>query len=72
MGKHFPSVPVTAVLANVKATNQTVDYTLQMPSAAVSAKLQLAKDSGEIPASADVPSTDVFDPSYLKSVGPGQ
>jgi ABC-type nitrate/sulfonate/bicarbonate transport system substrate-binding protein len=72
VGKHFPSVPASAVLANVKATNQTVDYTLVMPAAAVTANLQLAKDSGEIPAGANVASTDVFDPSYLNSLGSGQ
>jgi hypothetical protein len=60
------------VLANVKATNQTVDYTLVMPASAVTANLQLAKDSGEIPASANVASADVFDPSYLNSLGSGQ
>jgi NitT/TauT family transport system substrate-binding protein len=72
VAKHFPDVPAAAVLANVKATYQTVDYSLVMPAAAVQANLQLAKDSGEIPASASVPGTDVFDPSYLKSVGSGQ
>ena len=72
VGKHFPSVPAAAVLANVKATNQTVDYSLVMPAAALTADLQLAKASGEIPASANVSSSDVFDPSYLKSVGSGQ
>jgi NitT/TauT family transport system substrate-binding protein len=72
VAKHFPDVPAAAVLANVKATYQTVDYSLVMPAAAVQANLQLAKDSGEIPAGATVPSTDVFDPSYLKSVGSGQ
>jgi NitT/TauT family transport system substrate-binding protein len=72
VAKHFPDVPQAAVLANVKATYQTVDYSLVMPAAAVRANLQLAKDSGEIPAGASVPSTDVFDPSYLKSVGSGQ
>jgi NitT/TauT family transport system substrate-binding protein len=72
VAKHFPDVPAAAVLANVKATYQTVDYSLVMPAAAVQANLQLAKDSGEIPASANVPGTDVFDPSYLKSVGSGQ
>jgi NitT/TauT family transport system substrate-binding protein len=72
VAKHFPSVPAAAVLANVKATNQTVDYSLVMPAAALTANLQLAKDSGEIPASANVSSADVFDPSYLKSVGSGQ
>ncbi|HEY4701792.1 MAG TPA: ABC transporter substrate-binding protein, partial [Streptosporangiaceae bacterium] len=72
VGKHFPSVPASAVLANVNATNQTVDYSLVMPAAAVTANLQLAKDSGEIPASANVASTDVFDPSYLNSLGSGQ
>jgi NitT/TauT family transport system substrate-binding protein len=72
VGKHFPSVPASAVLANVKATNQTVDYSLVMPASAVTANLQLAKDSGEIPASANVSSSDVFDPSYLTSLGSGQ
>ncbi|MBV9796128.1 MAG: ABC transporter substrate-binding protein [Actinobacteria bacterium] len=72
VGQHFPSVPASAVLANVKATNQTVDYSLVMPAAAITANLQLAKASGEIPASANVPDTDVFDPSYLNSLGSGQ
>jgi NitT/TauT family transport system substrate-binding protein len=72
VAKHFPDVPNSATLANVKATYQTVDYSLVMPAAAIKANLQLAKDSGEIAASANVADTDVFDPSYLKSVGGSQ
>jgi hypothetical protein len=72
VAKHFPDVPASATLANVKATYQTVDYSLVMPAAAIKANLELAKDSGEIAASANVADTDVFDPSYLKSVGGSQ
>jgi NitT/TauT family transport system substrate-binding protein len=72
VAKHFSDVPYSATLANVKATYQTVDYSLVMPAAAIKANLELAKDSGEIPASANVADTDVFDPSYLKSVGGSQ
>jgi ABC-type nitrate/sulfonate/bicarbonate transport system substrate-binding protein len=72
VAQHFPDLPYAATLANVKATYQTVDYSLVMPSAAITANVQLAKDSGEIPASANVPSQYVFDPSYLNAVGAGQ
>jgi ABC-type nitrate/sulfonate/bicarbonate transport system substrate-binding protein len=70
--KHFPTLPYASTLANVEATNQTIDYSLVMPAAAVTANIQLAKDSAEIPASVDVPDRDVFDPSYLNAVGSGK
>jgi NitT/TauT family transport system substrate-binding protein len=70
--KHFPTLPYSSTLANVEATNQTVDYSLVMPTAAVAANIQLAKDSAEIPASVNVPGKDVFDPSYLNAVGSGK
>jgi hypothetical protein len=43
-----------------------------MPAAAVTANIQLAKASGEIPADASVSAKDVFDPSYLTAAGPGE
>lgn len=72
VAKHFPDLSYAATLANVKATYQTIDYSLVMPTAAITANLQLAKDSGEISASASVADTYVFDPSYLQSVGGSQ
>lgn len=69
---HFPDETYANTLANVTATDQTVDYSLVMPAASITANLALAKDAGEIPASATVPSTDVFDPSYLAAVGGSQ
>jgi hypothetical protein len=39
-----------------------------MPADSITANLELAKDSGEISASASVPGSDVFDPSYLAAV----
>jgi ABC-type nitrate/sulfonate/bicarbonate transport system substrate-binding protein len=62
---HFPDETYANTLANVEATNQTVDYNLVMPADSITANLELAKDSGEISASATVPGSDVFDPSYL-------
>jgi ABC-type nitrate/sulfonate/bicarbonate transport system substrate-binding protein len=69
---HFPDESYANTLANVEATNQTIDYSLVMPASSVTANLELAKDSGEIPASASVPGKDVFDPSYLAAVGSSQ
>lgn len=69
VAKHFPDLPYSNTLANVEATYQTIDYSLVMPADSITANLQLAKDSGEIPASASVPASDVFDPSYLAAAG---
>jgi ABC-type nitrate/sulfonate/bicarbonate transport system substrate-binding protein len=69
--KQFPALPYASTLANVEATNQTIDYSLAMPAAAVTANIELAKDSAEIPASVNLPDKDVFDPSYLGAVGSG-
>ncbi|HEX4831965.1 MAG TPA: ABC transporter substrate-binding protein [Trebonia sp.] len=68
---HFKDLPYANTLANVTATYQTIDYTLQMPAAAVTANLELAKDSGEIPADASVAASFVFDGSYLSALGGG-
>jgi len=69
---HFKNLSYASTLANVTATYQTIDYSLVMPDAAVTANIQLAKDSGEIPADASVSAKDVFDPSYLTAAGPGE
>jgi ABC-type nitrate/sulfonate/bicarbonate transport system substrate-binding protein len=69
---HFKTLPYSSTLANVTATYQTIDYSLVMPAAAVTANIQLAKASGEIPADASVSAKDVFDPSYLTAAGPGE
>jgi hypothetical protein len=71
VASHFKNLPYASTLANVTATYQTIDYSLVMPTAAVTANVQLAKDSGEIPADASVPDKDVFDPSYLDAAGEG-
>ena len=71
VAQHFSDLPYANTLANVQATYETVDYSLVMPAAAVTANIELAKDSAEIPASASVPQQDVFDPSYLNAVGAG-
>jgi NitT/TauT family transport system substrate-binding protein len=65
---HFPDETYANTLANVEATDQTIDYNLVMPADSITANLELAKDSGEISASASVPGSDVFDPSYLAAV----
>jgi NitT/TauT family transport system substrate-binding protein len=65
---HFPDETYANTLANVEATDQTIDYNLVMPADSITANLELAKDSGEISASASVPGSDVFDPSYLTAV----
>jgi NitT/TauT family transport system substrate-binding protein len=72
IAQHFPDLPYATTLANVEATDQTIDYSLVMSAAAITANLELAKDSGEIPASANVSDRYVFDPSYLDAVGAGQ
>lgn len=69
--QHFPDLPYANTLANVQATNQTLDDTLVMPDAAIQANLQLAKDSAEIPSDASVSDSYVFDPSYLNAVEAG-
>lgn len=69
VAKHFPDLPYATTLANVSATYQTIDYTLVMPAAAKTANVELAKDSGEIPAGASVPDKFVFDASFLNAVG---
>lgn len=65
---HFPDETYANTLANVEATDQTIDYTLVMPASSITANLELAKDSGEIPATASVAGKFVFDPSYLAAV----
>jgi ABC-type nitrate/sulfonate/bicarbonate transport system substrate-binding protein len=65
---HFPDETYANTLANVEATDQTIDYSLVMPADSATANLQLAKDSGEIPASATIASTYVYDPSFLNAV----
>jgi NitT/TauT family transport system substrate-binding protein len=65
---HFPDETYANTLANVEATDQTIDYSLVMPADSITANLELAKDSGEVPASATVASTYIFDPSFLDVV----
>jgi ABC-type nitrate/sulfonate/bicarbonate transport system substrate-binding protein len=72
IAQHFPDLPYANTLANVQATYETIDYSLVMPSAAITANIELAKDSAEIPASANVPQQYVFDPSYLDAVEANQ